>query len=1758
MTSFCLTHPTRKAIWLLLTILFSILLVFQLFGAIVKRTTGGAGAAGACARTVATATNEYQQYTSAAMNAAPNRAMAGQAADGGLVDYVSDIFLYPTNIIVANGHPVVISDDTKDTDAAPMTKVWVDENDNGAEDASEIIREPSSFMASVYLYGGSDDKALTCNSISIKMTGGEIGAIFAGGYYQNVTAQRVDVNILGGSVHYVDCGSQAGPLNEKLKVTQYISVVLKNCAYRSNFPINGISSSSYSCPNVIVFDLADHRNPESYTRKEPVFTQYITQIEKKRFVMGGKTTIPADMNIDADVIVVEKNATINNLGSVSLPRCEYLYLLDGASWIGNVVRTSHSAMSFDHYTYSDHYHTCSSCRTQVCDGHIWVYVKGSNGTHTKQCCVCGYGYTESCEKVPEYYDNNVIVRTICKQCKTTSTSRLVTSAGSSTCKHTQITTVSIPHHHVDSRAEGMIEYDIMHQACRCSSCSQLLPFTLTYRNVDHYFKSLSDVSRYFKANSIISGTVRMNCDAFAMSVTDTINIDGSMTLDMCGCDMLRTMLIQSGTVNIINSMYGDGHYSHFKNSVNTKPGAVVNAKDCHFYSLAAGNSSYATFILNNVRCDRLFLYGKENITLNSSLVVERYMRNDLTANNAPSGYVIGEMKSDGTWSVLYDHTVTNVPMYLGPEKVRNSDPTTSYIALMPCPDHKINSVTKYSSDFHSGLCVNCNATVKLPHLLLAGSALSNNPNCHSLKCSECAYVAQGKAFHDYDNNGKCLVCKTQAGVRVRGTLSASGRYFQNIDDAFDVVFRDYMAVDTITLYSDQTNTKTRTFPYLRDVFTIFGRGTISSGGGARIFIEGNGHKLLNKGSISFPSNMLNDALYKEYSSFRADHETYYASSLLTNSYYDGINRKTMTYRVLSPEAGYKAVVSDGIVTPTLCSHTRQSGVLGDRTEYDQRKYTQVSHDGEYMNYHAWTCSVCETEAFEPHEFNAFDGFDYLCTKCALQQQKVVVARVKGPNDYSQDFHTLYEAWNDANTKSSNSNGATYTVQALSDIYMYKDHREKWSMTLLDKSNIVFEAVDDEGIAHTIYGWFDRKTGEHSTEIFKLERGRLTIRNGMFQGYKNCVNTIGKVLTLQGGTFKKGLFSDEVGLVSDMSLSTALPAGYLLLDIPHIWNSSNVSSSASGKVLKCPHPNAKKYEEVSPSCSVPGNPTYYHCSYCNQYVDMETGECSSSPFATPNYAHRWQNDICTHCGAHKNGIVAYQYDNTGAQIGNPVQKSDFSDAWQQVFTWARLSTGSYYKVKLESDVFLAERESMRSIPYNCDVVIDLNGHTLNFGANELTCTGHNLTIMDSSHSGTSVVKGPISQTDVNKNFVLDGVTLDTEYFWVFNLAMKNNAGIIFDGGIKASANITMLKLTMDKGCWMEGIGCASFNMLGEQTPMDYYIDQDEAIVDMAHDLSYSQQISADGWKSLPLTGTFTFPNDILNTNKVSVSAFQSYPASSCYRWHAERKDVKHTLDGCYCTECKLNTHHYRLHDGFDYGVNFSQQYKGVAYERNFSTSNEWETIYLPINIETSEYTDVCDFADIYSFGRVSDTNGDGKIDERDDMWLIADLMRSGETDVCYPYLVRPKQGGELSFESTDGKLHPQDERSFDCSTSRVKYTLNGLHHKKDDFSDYSNLFVMNDGLLKPMNGSSSTVYPHRWYVEASDPNAKDDGPTAVGANGMRIMIIGEDISEETALRLLRGESVDVWKDGQHYTLDGRKAVNTQSGIQVLNGKTIMIK
>lgn len=1804
----------RKVFWLILAIMLS-LTIASIHAIIrIKSTTAGGGTS--CAKIAVSSGNEFGSYLDVNLGASMRSESSAETVGDGLEIITSDIFLFPNSMIVAEGHPVYISGETREKSGyLARTTIWVDENENGVIEAGETVTGYSSVLASCYLYGGSDTLGINCDKISITMTGGEIGAIFAGGYYQNVNTRQVDIKILGGSVQYVDCGSQVGPAHEVLTATDSISVLLKDCRYRSNVHINALDKSSYKCGNVIVVDLSNHMNGDSYTRHTPSFTGYVSPIARNSYVIGGKVTIPAECDIEANVLVVQDSAMVNNLGRIVISSCRDVHFHDKYEWTGNELLMPHKSLGsvVRKYTYNTHTLECSDCYYDVTLEHVWTYVENPDGvTHTRKCVVCDYSYVEPCS-IEYTYNDQRITQSVCKYCHRTQTEVNAVVNGNRSCTHQHVSNLSMTKHHADLEPEGLKEYDVTHSDAKyCTDCKQVLPFTLVHGTISTHFRDLGALSRYIASHGITTAEVKMNCDAFSTNLKDTLYTSGTIKLDLNGCDMDRDLVVTTGTVTISNSKFFDpivkeDHYANISGGLLVKSAATVSVSGCRVNTVYVGKDNAGVALgaitLGNTIVDNLYLNDKTQLTITDKVkITERLNLSSTTLSTAlPTRCVVMGLMNNGVWLNQGDHTKSVKSKLMGPAN------STGYVGLMPCPQHKMTTGTSMGAQTHSGKCIYCEYTFRIAHDMTDG--VNYNDSLHTTKCSVCAYEGL-KSYHDYDMSGKCLVngCNHQAPVSVHGQYSALKTYFSTFDDAL-VAANVAGMYDTITMYRNQvyqsidTLAKTsvlilknykdylnRPISYFRPVsLPQFGSGAaamrneedpvqeglasgIPSGLGTNklfsdkyivmgpyIHIAGNQYSLRRKteSEIVVPTGLVNYCL-----EMSGDTASYMNSSKLPITVAPGYD-KSANYSSPSKANGYTKTIISYNVFP--CEHTSTF------------TYAKVKDsDGNYLAYHKKTCDVCGHDDYVAHAYSDRSGVAP-CRYCNLSKSDAVVARVSWEgNDRPLVYYRLIDAW-DAAINKSVEKGIECTIQVLSDIKLENESTTQIILQIPSNKNtakIILDATDDEGKVHLISAW------SNTLPVINAYYGQLTIKSGGYYSLRQtAVRTKSTTaLILKGGSFASGSTNGGVAsTASNPNILLNLPSGYILKNGNTVYvrknpkdGTSSSVSGASGTVMPCPHASTYKnpYRQ-EPTCSSNGYKPYELCHLCGYYIDIEAGEMLSDIPVLPALGHQYDsNDICSRCSMLKDDIVYTEYAANGTKVRSKTC-TGFKPAWTEVRTWAtNAASGHYIEVKLLADETWPQYYNIINETYSTPVTIDLNGHNLDLGDTQFNSSNNHLTIKDSQKSGHALFK----TTTINAGSLsLDGAQCKTGIFSVEELTMHNEAGLIMEynsGSSNGTAVFGLKNATMENGCWMEGINCPYIINTAEDVVNGVNeFDHNETVVDLLHHLEISQLNYKGDW--IPAYGTpYFYGFDIADLRIVSVGVASpnerdSIIAATCYRWHAVKRDVEHSLVGRYCTECNQNTHHYAIHDGSKYaekGTDANRSYLEVAYYRSFAANqiDVWQPLYIPMSIAAEDYAGTCDVADIYSFGRISDTNCDGVLDDKDDTWLIVSRMTSGNTTANYPYLIRPKRAGEIKFTAGDDRLSAAALNSVSCTNNRMKYTFKGTNAGTTVNSSNNAFLLDTQGKLSAVK-TSTAVSPLRWYMQAQSMTGGYNADLQQSqANGIRVIVFGEDIPEATALELLRGETVEIDLDGQHYTLDGRKTVNTESGIKVVKGHKIIRK
>lgn len=258
----------------------------------------------------------------------------------------------------------------------------------------------------------------------------------------------------------------------------------------------------------------------------------------------------------------------------------------------------------------------------------------------------------------------------------------------------------------------------------------------------------------------------------------------------------------------------------------------------------------------------------------------------------------------------------------------------------------------------------------------------------------------------------------------------------------------------------------------------------------------------------------------------------------------------------------------------------------------------------------------------------------------------------------------------------------------------------------------------------------------------------------------------------------------------------------------------------------------------------------------------------------------------------------------------------------------------------------------------------------------------------------------------------------------------------------------------------------------------------------------------------------------------------------------------------------------LPDGVEYNNEDNIVVSKVTYTRTWGTREQWYPLCIPFRFEVSDYAEDLDVAEIFAVCPVKDTNVDGTIDSKDDNFMIVSLVTSGLTYPSAPYLVRPKKvdNPKVTISATNCTLYAATcLNSIEFSTSRMNYSITGLYKTFTVKNGDHNYYIDKYGRLNQAAVSANVdIKANRWIMNATPKNYVDgyDEEVSTLPKQMRIVVLGEDIDEETALQFIQADAIQNCSGTDIiYNINGVRVEDTNAlpaGIYVKNGKTFMIR
>lgn len=220
---------------------------------------------------------------------------------------------------------------------------------------------------------------------------------------------------------------------------------------------------------------------------------------------------------------------------------------------------------------------------------------------------------------------------------------------------------------------------------------------------------------------------------------------------------------------------------------------------------------------------------------------------------------------------------------------------------------------------------------------------------------------------------------------------------------------------------------------------------------------------------------------------------------------------------------------------------------------------------------------------------------------------------------------------------------------------------------------------------------------------------------------------------------------------------------------------------------------------------------------------------------------------------------------------------------------------------------------------------------------------------------------------------------------------------------------------------------------------------------------------------------------------------------------------------------------------------------LTYKRNFSAANTWQALYVPFEMEYNDWADNFDVAAISNFHEYTNNGVTESIE------LEVRYVKSGKLRANTPYLIRAKEAGVQEIVLNDVTLMATESKSIDCSSTERIYTFTGTYDAIDKLQSKDYIFL-SGGRLSKSGNDTDVLKPMRWYLTIKNYFSVTGDATYALAKSMRIRLIDDDETTDI-MQLENGE----WKNSTDiYNLNGMRLSKPQKGINIINGKKIIVK
>ena len=149
----------------------------------------------------------------------------------------------------------------------------------------------------------------------------------------------------------------------------------------------------------------------------------------------------------------------------------------------------------------------------------------------------------------------------------------------------------------------------------------------------------------------------------------------------------------------------------------------------------------------------------------------------------------------------------------------------------------------------------------------------------------------------------------------------------------------------------------------------------------------------------------------------------------------------------------------------------------------------------------------------------------------------------------------------------------------------------------------------------------------------------------------------------------------------------------------------------------------------------------------------------------------------------------------------------------------------------------------------------------------------------------------------------------------------------------------------------------------------------------------------------------------------------------------------------------------------------------------------------------------------------------------------------------------KSATSCSIASADNTAYAASEGSVECATTKKAYTVTGKYTPTEIVANDGQYYVSTKGSLSHLTKGSLTMRPYRWVMTSADSGEGYDSTESLSKDSYRIVVIGENIDEATAISAVRAFPDSPRAARALYNLSGMRVCedNTPAGIYVSGGK-----